>query len=197
MARIAQVDRTAPGQGPGPVRPERVGRTQSNMSTPSFDRAHDVSGFSNSHQITRTRVRKLARQSFEDLEHLKLRFPDGQTSNGIPVETDPDQRLDTFFAQVSVNASPVVFRTARGPVCLRMRPGTASPQRIESCMLVSASSLLAGKGSAFIEAHDDVGSELVLDFHRSLRRKPVPGSVDMRPEIDPAFVQRSQTPPGS
>ena len=110
-----------------PVRPDREGSTQSNMSTPAQHAADDVVRLADAHQVARPVRRQLAGAIVEHPEHRRLPLADREPADGVAVEADLLQRRRPLLAQLARDAAlhDAEERMPR-PVAER-RPASAAP----------------------------------------------------------------------
>src|SRR6185312_12459685 len=91
MARIAQIDRAAPGEAlGGSSRARRQHAVEEIDAAP--DRADNVVGLADAHEIARPVLGERRHRRIEYGEHALLAFADGQTAHGVAVEPDGTQR---------------------------------------------------------------------------------------------------------
>lgn len=151
------------------------------------DRIHQVLRRADAHQVARLVGRQLRRRMGKNARHVFLGLADREAADGHAVETDVAQAGHRFVAEIFMHAALddaeqgvavfqlVVFVT-RAP-----GPAHAHPHRLGGFFV-------AGRvGRAFVEDHDDVGIQHLLDLHRDFRRQEELGAIVRRRELD-AFL---------
>ena len=165
-----------------PVRPERVGSTQSNMSMPRSDGAHDVGGLADAHEVARpvgrqerARSRRASRTSPPAARRRRGRRWRSRRSRS------PASAAAERGAQLGIGAAlDDAEEAVAGP---RHEGGLASARPSASTAPSRARPRRAAPAAAGTRrAHRDVGVEQVLDLDRALRRQLVAAAVDVRAE---------------
>ena len=171
-----------------PVRAVRVGRTQSNMSTPRATTSRMPCGSPMPMKYRGLRLGEQRCRPLDTVEHLLLRLADGEAAERVAVERerddllgrassqlrigralcDPEAKLAVRAGSVGLAASPV-GRDANGALELRRR---------------------CGGGEADVEAHRDVGAQPALDLGDALGREARLGSVVDGAKRDAVVVER-------
>ena len=191
MARVLDVQLPAPGPClPGP--PRARGQHAIHHVHAPLHRAHDIVGLAHPHQIARLVGRQASGGIVENAEHRLLPLAHGQPADGIAVETDGLQRLGAFLAQFAGDtALHDTEQRMPGPVAKGiarpLRPPHRHAHRGRHRLLISR------QRRAFVETHDDIGSQQPLDFHAGFRRQHVFRAVDMAGEGHALFGQLAQT----
>ena len=102
----------------------------------------------------------------------------GKAAYGIAVKTDLGQRLGTFAAQALghaalLDAEKRMARPVAKGVARALRPPHRQAHRLGHPRLVGR------QRGAFVETHDDIGAEELLNLHRPLWRQLVLGAVNV------------------
>ena len=196
-----------------PVRPLRVGITQSNISTPRLTASTGPRACRHPSDTAGCQP-AFAAPGIRDVVHHRLFLADAQSADGVAVKADLDGPFETFFSQIQMSGTlndaeqclpvrlkerchlPNAIRTKspnrhRLPVICRTAPSNAAPSA-RSALDSSALRRCRVARRAFVESHHDLGAKRGLNLHRDFGRKKLLAAVEMRAKFDAFFGQFSK-----
>jgi hypothetical protein len=129
------------------------------------------------------------RQRFaEDLQHHRLRLPDGKAPDRIALEVHRRESFGRADAQIRLVSA---LHDAEHCLSLLVTESLCGPFGPAQRQLHGPLDLgaLRRQADALVELHLDVAVEKVLDLDRALRRQRMRGTVDMGAEGDARLVE--------
>ena len=162
------------------------------------DGLHDIPLIADTHEVPRTVSRKLRRSLGDDVVNQCRRLTDCDPPDGIPGQVTCRHFCQGSFTQGLVGASlnnpeQGLLITSRmrfdAPMqprgCAIHRHGQPSRMRIGMSVIVTA---VCDAGGTIIKGHDDVCTEIVLDFDGSLGSQLNPRTIDDRLKDDTLII---------
>ena len=147
------------------------------------------------HEIARLIRREIGLARFDRREHIRLRLAHREAAERVARQVEPRERLRAFPAQKRVGA-PLndaeqcpPFARLHQPLeggLRALRPAQREPHRARDLLVWRR------QPDAFVELHDDVAIEQVLDLDRALGREFVLRAVDMALECHALFGELAQ-----
>ena len=185
-----------------PLRPMRVGATQSNRSTPRRTPSTRSSGKADAHEVARPVGAAAPRRPPRGCGTCpalprrrtvrRCRSPSSRPCRGSARAAS--RRRSAWMPPCTIGKSACSCAAGDGDRrarAARTRRGSA-PASAGSARSRRARRRLALPGNDVIELHDHVGAEVALDAHHALGREAALRAVDVAAELDAVLVDRAQ-----
>ena len=119
-----------------PLRPLRVGNTQSNISNAPGDGFDQIFRRADSHQVTRLVGGHARRDLLDHFQHYRLLFTDTESADSVSIKADLYRAFQTFAAQIQMRCA---LHDAKERLPVTGKLLLRFPAALDSCQAENAS----------------------------------------------------------